>query len=218
VAGGEPAAAVPAAVAWWQTPGAGWLIALAVVAGATFLAWLIAKSLRVPDMWGRIATVLVALTAGLVICRLGWPPRLGIDLKGGLILVYEVDNSKQSAARVDDAVRRVEGILKSQDGSQGTVRRRQGGGMTVRLATADSRAREAFTAAVKEAEFDRVQVREVARRDADEVRIISCPMIDTVAHGVSSHTGRMRIAKNARSVASEDARACGTAWRMSSSA
>jgi hypothetical protein len=83
VAGGEPAAAVPAAVAWWQTPGAGWLIALAVVAGATFLAWLIAKSLRVPDMWGRIAAVLVALAAGSTICWLGWPPRLGIDLKGG---------------------------------------------------------------------------------------------------------------------------------------
>jgi hypothetical protein len=50
------------------------VFALAVVAGATFLAWLIAKSLRVPDMWGRIAAVLVALAAGSTICWLGWPP------------------------------------------------------------------------------------------------------------------------------------------------
>jgi hypothetical protein len=140
------AAAPEAAVPWWREAWALWGIALLTLAVPTFVARLIAGALRASDMWGRIATVLIALTAGVVICRLGWPPRLGIDLKGGLILVYEVDNSKQSAARVDDAIRRVEGMLKSQDGSQGTVRRRQGGGMTVRLATADARAREAFIA------------------------------------------------------------------------
>ncbi len=160
------AAATEASLPWWRESWAMWGIALLTLAVPTFIARLIAGGLRATDMWGRIAAVLVALTAGVVICRLGWPPRLGIDLKGGLILVYEVDNSKQSAARADDAIRRVEGILKSQDGSQGTVRRRQGGGMTVRLATADARAREAFTAAVTGAEFDRVQVREVGRRDA----------------------------------------------------
>jgi SecD/SecF fusion protein len=162
------AAATEASLPWWRESWAMWGIALLTLAVPTFIARLIAGGLRATDMWGRIAAVLVALTAGVVICRLGWPPRLGIDLKGGLILVYEVDNSKQSAARADDAIRRVEGILKSQDGSQGTVRRRQGGGMTVRLATADARAREAFTAAVTGAEFDRVQVREVGRRDADD--------------------------------------------------
>ncbi len=161
------AAATEASVPWWRESWALWGIALLTLAVPIFVARLIAGALRASDMWGRIAAVLVALTAGLVICRLGWPPRLGIDLKGGLILVYEVDNSKQSAARADDAIRRVEGILKSQDGSQGTVRRRQGGGMTVRLATADTQAREAFTAAVKGAEFDRVQVRETSRRAAD---------------------------------------------------
>jgi preprotein translocase subunit SecD len=115
-------------------------------------------------MWGRIATVLVALTAGAVICWLGWPPRLGIDLKGGLILVYEVDNSKQTAARVDDTVRRIEGMAATQDGAQGSVRRRAGGGVTVRLATPDERAREAFLATLTGAEFDRVAVREAGRR------------------------------------------------------
>jgi preprotein translocase subunit SecD len=120
-------------------------------------------------MWGRIATVLVALTAGAVICWLGWPPRLGIDLKGGLILVYEVDNSKQTAARVDDTVRRIEGMAATQDGAQGSVRRRAGGGVTVRLATPDERAREAFLATLTGAEFDRVAVREAGRRGSADV-------------------------------------------------
>jgi len=175
------AAATEAAVPWWREGWAMWGIALLTLAVPTFVARLIAGGLRATDMWGRIATVLVALTAGLVICNLGWPPRLGIDLKGGLILVYEVDNSKQAVSRIDDAVRRVEGILKEQEGAQGTVRRRQGGGVTVRLATPDDRAREAFVAAVTGAEFDRVAVREVARRATDEAVEIDYDVIAEAA-------------------------------------
>jgi SecD/SecF fusion protein len=164
-------AAATTAVPWWRESWAMWGIAMLTLAVPTLVAWLIAGRLRAADMWGRIAAVLVALTMGLVICWLGWPPRLGIDLKGGLILVYEVDNSKQSAARVDDTIRRVESMLVAQEGSQGTLRRRSGG-LTVRLATDDVRAREAFQAALTAAEFDRVAVREAGRRDsADALEI-----------------------------------------------
>ncbi|MFM1996393.1 MAG: hypothetical protein RLZZ111_780 [Planctomycetota bacterium] len=82
------------AVEWWREPWAVWGITLLTVAVPTLLSWLVSKRLRAADMWGRLATVLVALTAGAVISWLGWPPRLGIDLKGGVILVYEVDASK----------------------------------------------------------------------------------------------------------------------------
>jgi len=157
---------------WWRENWALWGIALLTLAVPMLVARFVAGRLRSADMWGRIATVLVALAAGLVICWLGWPPRLGIDLKGGLILVYEVDTSKQAAARVDDCVRRIETLVSTQDGSQGSVRRRPGGGVTVRLATADATAREALPAAVKTAEFDRVSVREAGRRDtADALEI-----------------------------------------------
>jgi SecD/SecF fusion protein len=173
VAGGEPAGAVASTQAWWQTPGAGWLIALAVVAGGTFLAWLIAKGLRVPDMWGRIAAVLVALAAGSTICWLGWPPRLGIDLKGGLILVYEVAAGRQAQTRVDDAVAGIERILASQDGESATLERKGAGRVAVRLAGKDAAAREAFLAAMKEATFDRVAVKEVGRTDGAEALEVS---------------------------------------------
>ena len=167
------AATVPAeALPWWRESWALWGIVLLTLAVPTLVARLIAGGLRATDMWGRIATVLVALTAGAVICWLGWPPRLGIDLKGGLILVYEVDNSKQTAARVDDTVRRIEGMAATQEGAQGSVRRRAGGGVTVRLATPDERAREAFLATLTGAEFDRVAVREAGRRgSADTLEI-----------------------------------------------
>ena len=77
------ATAAAAALPWWRT-GAGLLLsALLTIAVPTILAWFLAKTLRVSDMWGRLATVLTALFAGLAIIALGWPPRLGIDLKGG---------------------------------------------------------------------------------------------------------------------------------------
>jgi len=88
-----PTTALPAGQ-WWREPWAVWAVALLTIVVPTLLAWLFAKRLRAADMWGRLATVLVALTAGAVITWFGWPPRLGIDLKGGVILVYEVDASK----------------------------------------------------------------------------------------------------------------------------
>ena len=152
---------------WWKQ---GWAlggITLLTLCVPTFVAWFLSRRLRAADMWGRIAAVLVALTAGFIICRLGWPPRLGIDLKGGLILVYEVDTSKQADARIDDTVRRLQEIATTQDGAQATVSfDKAARSATVKLATADKKAWEAFAAAVADAEFDRVAVREADRRES----------------------------------------------------
>jgi len=93
------AAAVPAAASampWWREGWFLWVLTLLTIGLPTLLARLLAKQFRASDMWGRVAAVLVALTAGCVIIALGWPPRLGIDLKGGVILVYEIDSSKRA--------------------------------------------------------------------------------------------------------------------------
>ncbi len=166
VAATDPAAL--AAAPWWQAPWAGWIIALAVFVVPTVVSRMVAKGLRLPDMWGRIAAVLVTLTAGATICWLGWPPRLGIDLKGGLILVYEVASGRQRGERIDDAIAVVERIVASQDGAAGSVERTANGGMTVRIESADDGARESLLAAIKDATFDRATVKEVARRPTPE--------------------------------------------------
>ena len=98
VAAAAPAATLPPV---WREGWFLWLLTLLVIAVPTLVAWLLAKQLRASDMWGRIAAVLVALTAGVAVTVLGWPPRLGIDLKGGVILVYEIDAAKQAAKMVD---------------------------------------------------------------------------------------------------------------------
>jgi SecD/SecF fusion protein len=90
------AAAVPVeGLPWYREGWAMWGLVLATVAVPTLVAWWLARQLRASDMWGRLAAVLVAAAAGGIVTWLGWPPRLGIDLKGGVILVYEVDASKQ---------------------------------------------------------------------------------------------------------------------------
>jgi SecD/SecF fusion protein len=99
-AAAAPAAALPPV---WREGWFLWLLTLAVIAVPTFIAWILAKQLRATDMWARIAAVLVALTAGIAVTVLGWPPRLGIDLKGGVILVYEVDAAKQAQKAVEGA-------------------------------------------------------------------------------------------------------------------
>jgi SecD/SecF fusion protein len=159
-----PTATVP----WWREPWAVWGITLLTVAGPTLLSWLLAKQLRAADMWGRLATVLVALTAGAVVTWLGWPPRLGIDLKGGVILVYEVDASRQAAGQVDDCVGRIEQLLASQDGRKGTVSRMADNRIAVRLETADAAARESFLKGVEQVDFGDARVRLASQRAGAE--------------------------------------------------
>ena len=80
---------------WWNESWAVWGLTLAIIFVPTFLAWLVTRQIRTGGLWGRLSIVLVALAAGIVVTVLGWPPRMGIDLKGGVILVYEIDSAKQ---------------------------------------------------------------------------------------------------------------------------
>ena len=80
---------------WWNESWAVWALTLAIIFVPTFCAWLVTRQLRSSGLWGRLSVVLIALAAGIVVTAMGWPPRMGIDLKGGVILVYEIDSAKQ---------------------------------------------------------------------------------------------------------------------------
>ena len=84
-----------ASAVWWNESWAVWAMTLSIISVPTFLAWLVTRQLKASGLWGRLSIVLVALAAGIVVTALGWPPRMGIDLKGGVILVYEIDSAKQ---------------------------------------------------------------------------------------------------------------------------
>ncbi len=67
------------------------IIGLALVAASIPLGWALAKHWRMPEYSGKIILILLVFFAGLAVCVVRWDAiRLGIDLQGGVILVYEV--------------------------------------------------------------------------------------------------------------------------------
>ena len=46
------------------------------------------------DYGWKFGVILFAILASVVVVIRGWPPRLGVDLGGGSILVYKVDETK----------------------------------------------------------------------------------------------------------------------------
>ncbi len=101
----------PPAAAAGQTPPSekskgrypGWVVLL-VVTGVLVLPFLLASLLasmwRVPEYQGKMSLIFFCLLATLAITVMGWPPKLGIDLKGGVTLVYEV---KPEAGQLDES-------------------------------------------------------------------------------------------------------------------
>ena len=162
---------------WYRESWGQALITIAAVAVPTFVAWLIATRFRAADMWGRIAAVLVAATCGGLVTWWNWPPRLGIDLKGGLILVYEVDAAKEAARRQEDARAGDASIdLDTMDKLVNAVSRRVNPGgqkeVTVRRYGLDQI--EVIVPEVDEAEVDLIK-RIVSSGGALEFRIVANP-------------------------------------------
>ncbi len=102
-----PAANVPAQGA---TP---WMLLIAAVATLVIpyvVGNAIAKAIRMPDYGWKIGLILIAVTAGIVIDVAGIYTKSikrGIDLSGGVKLVYEIDQEKLQEVNVDEIIRRV---------------------------------------------------------------------------------------------------------------
>jgi SecD/SecF fusion protein len=85
---------------------------IALVVGSTLLGGWLARTLRLPEYGWRFGVILFAVLTSLVVICWGWPPKLGVDLGGGVILVYQVDPEKLpegglDQARMDQLVARV---------------------------------------------------------------------------------------------------------------
>jgi len=80
----------------------GWVKTIVIIAALALpflLGSYLSKRWRMPDYYGRITLLLLCFTISLAITTMRWPPKLGIDLRGGVILVYEIqeDSGKQAA-------------------------------------------------------------------------------------------------------------------------
>jgi len=79
------------------------LVALATLIVPFFLGGYLGKKLRMPEHGWKIGLCLFSLFASIVVLLLGPPLKWGVDLRGGVILVYEIDKSKtvEAGAKVD---------------------------------------------------------------------------------------------------------------------
>ena len=77
-------------------------IALGVIVVSVFLGNYLGKMLRMPDHGWKISLVLFCLLGSGAIVLFGPPLKYGIDLKGGVILVYEVDQAQKQGNRPVD--------------------------------------------------------------------------------------------------------------------
>ncbi len=68
------------------------LIALVAAFALSFLAgsWL-AKSLRLPDYGPRLSIIFASIACSVLIIATTWPPRFGVDLRGGINYVGQLD-------------------------------------------------------------------------------------------------------------------------------
>jgi SecD/SecF fusion protein len=107
----EQAAPVVPSTPWYFSPWLFYLVALICVVALPFmLGEYIAKSLRMSDYGWKIGVILFSLAlSGLIIAPkpkgfgVGWPPKLGVDLKGGVILIYEINRDGSQPTAQEDA-------------------------------------------------------------------------------------------------------------------
>ena len=113
--------------------GTPWYIGLAILLGVLaviFVPFLggtwFANRLRMPDHGWKLGLVLSSLVCGIAVMVVGWPPSLGIDLSGGVILVYELEESagtqtKKTATEKEEAKAEDEGKTKKQKAAEKQV-------------------------------------------------------------------------------------------------
>ncbi len=73
------------------------LVAVLVLVGAVGLGNFLAKRWRMPDYANKFTIILLAIFGSAAITVMGWPPRRGIDLRGGVYLIYEFADTGTAA-------------------------------------------------------------------------------------------------------------------------
>ncbi len=139
------------------------VIALATLVVPFLLGSFFGKKLRMPEHGWKIGVCLFSLMASVVMLWLGPPIKLGVDLRGGAILVYEIDPAKREPGKPVDMDRLIAAVSRRVNpGGQKEV--------TIRPSGADQI--EIIIPEVDNAELDRVE-KTISRAGTLEFRIIA---------------------------------------------
>lgn len=139
------------------------LVAVGVVVISFFLGNYLGKSLRMPDHGWKISVILFSLLASVSVLVMGPPMKFGVDLKGGVLLVYEVDKTKQKPGETADMGKLIESISRRiNPGGQKEVTIRQYGADQIEIIVPE----------VDETEVQRIE-RTISRAGSLEFRILA---------------------------------------------
>jgi SecD/SecF fusion protein len=141
----------------------GLLVAVATIAGSFFLGGYLGRKLRMPDHGWKIGICLFSLLASAMVVLMGPPLKLGIDLSGGVILVYEVDPTTKKPGEIVDMDKLVAAV---------TRRVNPGGQKEVTIRTYGVEQIEIAIPEVEEAEVQRIE-RIISRAGNLEFRILA---------------------------------------------
>ncbi|MGA2034047.1 MAG: protein translocase subunit SecD [Thermoguttaceae bacterium] len=127
------------------------LVMLAIVIVPMLLGGFLARLLRMPDYGWKIWLILFAASAGVAELIYGWPPKLGPDLSGGVILIYQVDPTQMQPGQTLDGQK----MAKMVDAVQKRVN--PGGQLEVKIQTYGNDSIEVTLPRVDKEETDRIK-------------------------------------------------------------
>jgi len=75
----------------------GWFVTIVTLVALVAIWWLahqIAKAIKMPDYGGRLATIGLSTAIASIFILNGWPPKLGVDLSGGVNIIGQLNLSE----------------------------------------------------------------------------------------------------------------------------
>ena len=99
---------------FFQSGTFGFLLLIAVIFLGWFLAKTISSSLRLPEYRSRLLMAIMPIMIGGLLIYSGWPPRFGVDLRGGINMVgslnlaqFPKENRPKAQDIIDQLIKRV---------------------------------------------------------------------------------------------------------------
>jgi len=154
----------------------GFLIVLALVAASIVVGTFFARRLRMIDYGWKFSLILAVTLLSSFFVYTGWPPKLGVDLGGGALLVYQVDLEKLQgsldSSRMDALVSSISKRVNPGGQKEITVRPLGSDKIQITMpAVSGSDAKE------KQAESDQIK-RTISRSGSMEFRILATDIDD----------------------------------------
>jgi SecD/SecF fusion protein len=143
------------------------VVALLIIGVSWAVGKWLSKTWRMPDYSFRFGVILFSLIAGVIICAWRWPPKLGIDLKGGVILIYEVAEDQEETLSLEGPIDRIRNYLDNRIEADTDAALRGGNQIVVTTPTSDEETLDEIEATVEGIEFANLELAAV-RRDKED--------------------------------------------------